>query len=53
MSEPVAHDSGSNVVPNAERIALLMDKARFSRLETIRLIEIAKVGPLHVGLLRR
>jgi transketolase len=44
MSEPVAHDGGSNVVPNAERIALLMDKARFSRLETIRLIEIAKVG---------
>ena len=44
MCEPVAPDGGSNVVPNAERIALLMDKARFSRLETIRLIEIAKVG---------
>lgn len=30
--------------PDAEKIRLLRDKARFVRLETIRLIEIAKVG---------
>lgn len=30
--------------PDAERIRLLKEKAKFSRLETVRLIEIAKVG---------
>lgn len=30
--------------PDKKRIALLKEKARFSRLETVRLIEIAKVG---------
>ena len=30
--------------PTPEQVALLRDKARFVRLETIRLIEIAKVG---------
>ncbi len=34
----------SNLVPSPERIALLKEKALFSRLETVRLIEIAKVG---------
>jgi transketolase len=34
----------SNFAPTAERVALLREKARFSRLETIRLIELAKVG---------
>jgi transketolase len=33
-----------NHAPTAERISLLKQKALFSRLETIRLIEIAKVG---------
>ena len=36
--------STSNLAPTPERIALLKQKALFSRLETIRLIEIAKVG---------
>jgi transketolase len=35
---------GSSSKPSADRIALLKEKARFSRLETVRLIEIAKVG---------
>lgn len=30
--------------PNEERVGLLKEKARMSRLETVRLIEIAKVG---------
>lgn len=34
----------SNFRPRAETIALLREKARFVRLETIRLIEVAKVG---------
>lgn len=39
-----AADAESNMVPTAAQIALLKNRARFSRLETIRLIEIAKVG---------
>lgn len=34
----------SNFAPSAEQVASLREKARFIRLETIRLIEIAKVG---------
>lgn len=34
----------SNFVPSAETVRLLKDRAKFVRLETIRLIEIAKTG---------
>ncbi|MDI4664074.1 transketolase [Xanthobacter autotrophicus] len=34
----------SNFRPTAETLAMLREKARFVRLETIRLIEVAKVG---------
>lgn len=37
-------DDPSNFRPNARQIAYLREKAQFVRLETIRLIEIAKVG---------
>jgi len=36
--------SSSNYAPSAGQVARLREKARFIRLETIRLIEIAKVG---------
>lgn len=48
MSDLSNKESGpatrSNLVPSTEQISLLKEKALFSRLETIRLIEIAKVG---------
>jgi transketolase len=37
-------DEPSNFTPNAGQVAYLREKAQFVRLETIRLIEIAKVG---------
>jgi transketolase len=37
-------DEPTNFTPNAGQVAYLREKARFVRLETIRLIEIAKVG---------
>ncbi|MFG1464929.1 transketolase [Xanthobacter sp. DSM 24535] len=41
-SPPAQH--ASNFRPTPETIAMLREKARFVRLETIRLIEVAKVG---------
>lgn len=34
----------NDFTPNAETVAMLKERAKFSRLETIRLIDIAKVG---------
>ncbi len=42
LSSPLAADDRFR--PNDDRIALLKEKAQLSRLESIRLIEIAKVG---------
>ena len=39
-----ALSADTRFAPDAERVRLLKDRARFSRLETVRLIEIAKVG---------
>lgn len=46
MSEPAPGGGNmrNNTAPTEAEIALLREKARFVRLETIRLIEIAKVG---------
>lgn len=44
LSSPPAPERASNLRPNAATLALLREKARFVRLETIRLIEVAKVG---------
>lgn len=43
-SLPPTVGGASNLRPNPSTLAMLREKARFVRLETIRLIEVAKVG---------
>ena len=44
MPSLVRADRRNSLEPTAEEITHLREKARFVRLETVRLIEIAKVG---------
>lgn len=47
MSSPTSADAGlrpNSFAPSTETIAMLRDRAKFIRLETVRLIEIAKTG---------
>src|SRR5690606_33044578 len=44
MTAPSKSANRNEIEPTAAEIARLREKARFIRLETIRLIEIAKVG---------
>jgi len=44
MSSVQAHEGSAGFQPTADEVAFLREKAMFIRLETIRLIEIAKTG---------